>query len=59
MSACTGHCPDCSYEFCVAAGITAEGPGRPRARRGWRREARAELEDLAELYGLDAGWVRL
>lgn len=56
MSACTGACPDCPYDFCV--------PAKPRAtraeqRRGWRQDALFELEELGDLYGVDPDQVRL
>lgn len=37
----------------------ADEPTRAQRKRGWRLDARAELEELGDLYGLDLPAVRL
>ncbi|MYX26042.1 hypothetical protein GTY75_05055 [Streptomyces sp. SID8381] len=57
MPACSGACPDCPYDFCVPA-TPARRPSKA-AQRQWRQDALFELEDLADLYGIDPEAVRL
>ncbi|MER6382082.1 hypothetical protein ACWDBP_39980 [Streptomyces sp. NPDC001233] len=58
MSACRGACPDCPYDFCVPESST-QRPSKAQERRGWREDALFELEELADLYGVDPEAVRL
>lgn len=58
MSACNGRCFDCPYDFCVPE-TRAPRPSKAEQRKGWRQDALFEMEDLADLYGLDPEKVRL
>jgi hypothetical protein len=58
MSACRGACPDCPYDFCVPETPTRRA-SKAEQRQGWRQEALFELEDLADLYGINPEKVRL
>jgi hypothetical protein len=54
---CNGHCDDCPFTWCSTA--PASRPSKAQQRKGWRQDAIDELDDLADLYGIDAGQVRL
>ncbi|GGW89395.1 hypothetical protein [Streptomyces noursei] len=58
MSAdCNGHCEDCPYSWCVP--VNRARPPKVADRQHWRQDARAELVELADLYGIDPSGVRL
>ncbi|QUI30673.1 hypothetical protein H9W91_07230 [Streptomyces alfalfae] len=58
MSAdCYGHCDDCPYTWCVPEVRTQ--PTKAAVKRSWRQDAQDELDELADLYGIDPGMVRL
>ncbi|WP_055523433.1 hypothetical protein [Streptomyces graminilatus] len=59
MSACNGHCDDCPYTFCTPPAPKAPRPSKAQERRGWRQDALFELEDLADIWGVELSQVRL
>jgi hypothetical protein len=54
---CNGRCEDCPYSWC--APVACAQPTKASDRQGWRQDARAELDELADLYGIDPSGVRL
>ncbi len=58
MSACSGHCFDCPYDFCVPE-TPARRPTKAAQRSEWKQDALFELEELGDLYGIDPEKVRL
>ncbi|MFF3416832.1 hypothetical protein ACFYW9_19345 [Streptomyces sp. NPDC002698] len=58
MSACRGACFDCPYDFC-APETRAPRQSDAQRRTGWRQDALSEMDDLADLYGVDPQAVRL
>jgi len=47
---CDGRCADCPCSWCL--GAPTHLPNRAADRSRWRRQARDDLADLGDLYGL-------